>query len=66
MSALTRCNYCTLKRIERAEARNDEPLPVTTRPVKMSGDYAYWMGVFIGDAAEPVALFHMLTVHCVC
>lgn len=66
MSKLPRCNYCTLKHIERAELQKDEPLPVTTRPVRMPGDYEYWMGVFIGDATKPVALFPQLTVHCVC
>lgn len=66
MSSLTLCNHCTLTRIEREQARNDEPLPVTTRPVPMSGGLEYWMGVFIGAEAEPVALFHTLTTHCVC
>lgn len=66
MSSLTLCNHCALKRIERAEARNDESLPVTTRPVLMPDGIEYWMGVFIGADAEPVALFHTLTTHCVC
>lgn len=66
MSTLTLCNHCTLTRIEREQARNDEPLPVTTMLVPMPGGVEYWTGVFIGDDVQPVALFHTLTTHCVC
>lgn len=66
MSSLTPCNYCTLKRIERAEARNDAPLPVTTQHVRVPGGLEYWTGVFIGDDVEPIAFFHTLTERCVC
>lgn len=66
MSGLTTCNYCTLKRIERDEARNERPHPVTIRPVCMPGGIEYWTGVYVGDNTEPIAYFRLLTTYCAC
>lgn len=62
------CNHCTLKRIELIASEQPTSREVTVRPTHIPGvDTSHlWVGVYVGDDPEPVAVFDHLTTHCVC
>lgn len=65
---IAECNRCTLTHIEHVQARGDAPREVTVRQTPIPGvdtDHL-WVGVYVGDDPEPVAVFDHLTTHCVC
>lgn len=52
------CNYCVLQEIKVWQP------DVEVRPVVLEGER--WRGVFAPGDPEPLAVFPVLTAHCVC
>ena len=61
MSELTRCNYCTLKSIQKRYGEANVTV-VTVRVGEMRG----WEKVLVQGKAKPVAYFMLRTTRCVC
>lgn len=61
MSEQTRCNRCTLDRIERDAMKRG-----ATVKVEREAEQDWWLSVRVSDEPEPVALFMQLSRTCVC
>ena len=65
MSDLTRCNYCTLQRMQEAAQRDGDTLRTEfERPDRQTLER--WTLVYRNDEVEPVAILRVLTAHCAC